>query len=322
MTADYRCTDSTTIQRHDATTDQWHAVRNRTVGGSDIAAVLDEGTYRGQTPWMVWADKNGMLDPPDARTRALFARGHALEPTVVGLFLDERPELGVRNLGLQESKLVSGVTASVDRLTSDGGGLECKTTTTNSVNWWPGDGSVPPQYRHQPQHYMAVTGRTHWWLAVLVIDAWKLYTWRIERDEAMVSRILDGAHRFLTKYLWAGVEPPRSGAPAEVKQRFRQDDGSVMEPDGQVAERVAQLVARRKDLKREAAVLDDEVTQIDDELRGIIGEHESVRFDGKTWATWRTSTVRRFDTTAFKRDHRDLWERYAVGSPQRTLRTP
>ena len=49
-------------------------------------------------------------------------------------------------------------------------GLECKTASPYSANQWK-DGKVPPHYLAQCLHYMTVTGKREWYLAVVIFRA-------------------------------------------------------------------------------------------------------------------------------------------------------
>ena len=59
--------------------------------------------------------------------------------------------------------------ADVDRLiVGRDAGLECKTASAFNADKWK-DGRIPPHYLIQCLHYMAVTGKREWYIAVVIL---------------------------------------------------------------------------------------------------------------------------------------------------------
>ena len=67
-------------------------------------------------------------------------------------------------------------------------GLECKTASAYNADKWK-DGIVPMHYLIQCAHYMAVTGKKAWYIAVVILGKAFQFA-RIERDDAMIANLI------------------------------------------------------------------------------------------------------------------------------------
>lgn len=170
----YRIADTRGMTRED-----WLSVRRRGIGGSDAAAIVSMNEYA--TPFTVWADKRGFL-PPQEETESLRI-GRDLEDYVAHRFT-QRTGLRVRrvNAVLGCDKYPHSL-ANIDREVLDGGcsGLECKTTKAMHATQYR-HGEFPDRYYCQCVHYLAVTGKLRWYLAVLAMGE-GLYIFRMTRKE-------------------------------------------------------------------------------------------------------------------------------------------
>lgn len=136
--------DTTNLPR-----DEWLKYRRKGIGGSDAAAVL------GISPFMtardLYYDKLGISAQSDEENWVAKEIGHLLEPLVASIF-ERRTGLKVyqRKVMFQHPQY-PWMLADLDYLVElpEGGTaiLECKTTTSNSVdNWWYAGNEVVPAY--------------------------------------------------------------------------------------------------------------------------------------------------------------------------------
>lgn len=69
------------------------------------------------------------------------------------------------------------------------------------------------------------------------------------------------------------------------------------------------------DLMAQIEQLQAEAEAIKDALKGQMLERETEELEGTGWrATWHNTSSSRFNTTKFKADHADLYDRYMVKS--------
>ena len=103
--------------------------------------------------------------------------------------------------------------ADVDRLVvGEEAGLECKTANAYNADKWK-DGQIASHYLIQCCHYMAVTGKKAWYIAVVIMGREFKYV-RIERDEAMIQKLTAIEKEFWEKHVLKGVMPAPDGSEA------------------------------------------------------------------------------------------------------------
>jgi len=80
-----------------------------------------------------------------------------------------------------------------------------------------------------------------------------------------------------------------------------------------------ELTAKIRELRELQSLIDEASTEADsikDVIKAYMGDSEELRA-GEYKVTWKTITSSRFDTTAFKSTHRDLYEQYSRQSSSR-----
>lgn len=283
----WACPGATLVLSADAERAEWLAARGLGLGGSDMAALMGESSYGDGTPWHVWAEKTGRYE---VDVNPQMDRGRHLEPIVVNLFQD-KTGIQTRRAGLMRSKVYPHLLSSVDRLTGDKGGLETKTMNEHVARQLPEDGECPTAWRWQARTYMAVTGRKHWHVAALDIDAWKLHTWVVTPEPFDEVNIGETVEHFWETYVVPDVEPPfdeNAYTAAELAARWPAPSQEVLELDPETAARFLRLLDRRITTQKAKSAADKAQAEMDLELRALIGPFEEVRFGGKTLWTYKS----------------------------------
>lgn len=191
-----------------ATREEWLKVRKLGLGGSDMAAVLGLSPWR--SPIDVWIDKTS--DTVEEKEGEPMYWGNVLEEVVAQEFA-KRTGWKVRNNNFTlQSDEYPYLLANIDReIVGLDAGLECKTANAFKANEWDGD-NVPDAYYIQCQHYMAVTGKSSWWIACLV-GGNTFYYKEIKRNEEVIAAIIDTGAAF-----WELVKNKTMPAPDDTKQ--------------------------------------------------------------------------------------------------------
>ena len=199
--------DTTNLPR-----DEWLKYRRKGIGGSDAAAVL------GISPFMtardLYYDKLGISAQSDEENWVAKEIGHLLEPLVASIF-ERRTGLKVyqRKVMFQHPQY-PWMLADLDYLVElpEGGTaiLECKTTTSNSVdNWWyAGNEVVPAYYESQGRHYMAVTNHDRVYFCCLLTDSREAIFRCIDRDMAYEEELIALEESFWKNYVLLNSPPP------------------------------------------------------------------------------------------------------------------
>src|SRR5512137_644666 len=150
---------------------KWLATRATGIGSSDAAVILDLNPYKSR--YALWAEKTGLVDPPDLSENESVEWGIKLEDPIAQKWSRVR-DLAVVDHGrhaVRRCKEYSWMLATIDReiLPKNGRGpgiLEIKTTGAAHEGEWEED--APIAYQAQLIHQMVVWGYTWGSLAVLI----------------------------------------------------------------------------------------------------------------------------------------------------------
>ena len=215
--------------------EDWLEIRKQGIGSSDAAAAVGLNPYKSQLE--LWMEKTGRdagipkADPHDEESPMYW--GNVLEP-IVAWHYTHRTGNKVRRINavLQHpDPELSWMMANIDREVigaEDVQILECKTAGINGARLW--KEGVPEYVQLQVMHQLAVTGKQAADVAVL-LGGQKLEIYRIERDEAMITRLIELERRFW-HYVETDTPPPADGsASAEMALRvlFPADTGEVID---------------------------------------------------------------------------------------------
>jgi putative phage-type endonuclease len=203
------------VKTNNLSRDEWLSVRKRGIGSSDAAAAVGLNPY--QSPLELWMVKTGRdthlpkVNPNDETSPMYW--GTLLEP-IVAAHYTKRTGNRVRRINavLQHpAPDKSWMLANIDREivgTGDVQILECKTAGEFGARSWK-DG-VPDYVQCQVQHQLAVTGKASADVAVLVCGQ-ELRIYRIDRDEALIARLIDLERQFW-RYVETDTAPPADGS--------------------------------------------------------------------------------------------------------------
>ena len=280
-----------------ASHEEWLKLRSQYIGGSDAAAVVGLNAYA--SPYSLWAEKTGKIPG--------FAGNLATE---VGTFLEEfvaqkfTQETGKKVRKCNQSFLNSEypfAIANIDReIIGEDAGLEIKTTDTLNLKKFKG-GEYPANYYAQMVHYLAVTGKQRWYLAVLIGN--KEFKWfTLERDEAEIAALMNAEY-----YFWEMVKtdtPPAVDGTAAtteaLKNIYAESDDSVCDLTAFSAN-LRQYMALKKQIK-ELEELAEEAANKVREFMGSSGGGECDSFK----VSWKSQTRSNFDRKRFEKENPDI----------------
>lgn len=297
-----------------ATRSEWLKVRKLGLGGSDMAAVL--GVSKWASPIDVWLDKTS--DKIDEKESEAMYWGTVLEDVVAKEF-ERRTGMKVRNNNFTlQSEEYHYLLANIDReIVGVDAGLECKTANAFKADEWKDD-NVPDNYYVQCQHYMAVTGKSRWWIAALIGGNTFVYK-EIPRNDEVIQAIIDVGREF-----WQLVEtktmPAVDGSDAcsnAIKQMFPTSNGESMTLNSNFEKTLSAWEQAKLD-EQEAK---DRRSELENIIKVEMGEHESATLND--WKiTYKTSKPREsFDSKRFATDHPDMYTEYVkMGSAARPFK--
>lgn len=296
-----------------ATREEWLKVRKLGLGGSDMAAVLGLSPWR--SPIDVWLDKTS--DAVEEKESEPMYWGNVLEEVVAQEFA-KRSGYKVRNNNFTlQSEEYPYLLANIDReIVGLDAGLECKTANAFKANEWDGD-NVPDAYYIQCQHYMAVTGKSSWWIACLV-GGNTFYYKEIKRNEEVIAAIIDTGAAF-----WELVKNKTMPAPDDTKQCENALKKLYQKSNGQSVELPANygnMIIDYLEIKNQLSELETKKRGIENVMKDFLKDNEKATY-GEHFVSWKSTKPREtFDAKAFKDDYPELHKKYIkVGEPSRRM---
>lgn len=295
------------------TVDEWLALRQPRIGGSEISAVV------GLSPWEskyeLYLRKKGEAQPQEENVAMMV--GHGIEDTIAGLV----QKIG----GYQIIKNTSGnliylsedypfAEASPDRLAYLPGTphteankciVECK-STSKTID----PDNLPEHWICQVQWYMAITGIHE------AVIAWLTFPNRfdykhVSYNESFCNLLLEEGRKFADDLI-NNIEPEPITAADMIKKFPRHTEGKSIE----VSEDVALACERYKQLKANISTLENEKDACEEVIKRAIADAESIAYSGLVLATFKTAKdTEKFDAKSFKEANPELAAQYTKVVP-------
>ena len=277
--------------------EEWLKLRSQYIGGSDAAAVVGLNAY--SSPYSIWAEKTGKVPG--------FAGNLATE---VGTYLEEfvaqkfSQETGKKVRKCNQSFLNSlypFAIANIDReIIGEDAGLEIKTTDSLNLKKFR-SGEYPANYYVQCVHYMAITGKKRWYLAVLIGN--KEFKWfTIERDEAEIAALMTEEAEFW-EMVKTDTPPAVDGTRATtetIKTIYAESDDSIVDLTAFSAN-LRQYMALKKQIKELETIAEEAANKI----REFMGESGGGECEGFK-VSWKSQTRSTFDRKHFESENPDI----------------
>lgn len=274
--------------------EEWVALRHKYIGGSDAAAVVGMNAY--VSPYALWAEKTGRL--PGFEGNLATEVGTYLEEFVAQKFASVTGKKVRKSNQSWFNDEYPWAIANIDReIVGEDAGLEIKTTTELNMSKFKG-GEYPSNYYVQIVHYLAVTGKQRWYLAVLIGNReFKWFT--IERDEDEIKALMEAEKNF--KQLVDNDTPPIADGSSSTA-----DTLSALYPNSTDFDIGIGAFERDLDtyfqLKEQAKELDEKIDCIENRIKAHLGEYERGMGE-KYKVSWKTQFRHSFDHKSFIKDH-------------------
>ena len=292
--------------------EEWLKLRKSGIGGSDAGAICGLNPY--SSPMKVYQDKTSE-ELHDLDSEAM-RQGRDLEDYVARRFM-EATGLKVRRSNMMyRSDTHPFMIADVDRLiVGEDAGLECKTASAYNADKWK-DGGVPLHYLMQCIHYMAVTGRSAWYIAVVILGQEFKYA-KITRDDAMIANLITIEEAFWNNHVAPQIMPPPDGSKAcdaVLEQYFHRARRDSAIPLIGFDDRLN----RRTELLDQIAELEREQKQIEQEVKLFMKDNEIAASDCYR-VSWANVDTARLDTKRLKAEKPEIYQDFVKVTPSRRL---
>ena len=261
----------------------WLKAREDGIGASEVAAVV--GLSPWETPFSLWLRKTGQV-PPLEENEAMHM-GHLLEPVVVKLWEEatgwKAVKASAKDIIYQDPEHAwrkvtpDRIAYEIDKSGKKGKCLlEIK---SSQKDFDPED--LPVYYVCQCQYQMHVTGIHVCYLCWLVRGLTFGYA-RIEYDKEFAEFLVSKVDAFYQENVKGNKEPELISVDDFAYKGS--DPGTTIEADD---EAFAQLLSLRT-LKKDLNTKETDAEALMDSIKLYMGQNESISFDGRVLATWKT----------------------------------
>lgn len=241
--------------------DDWHTLREKRIGGSDIGAILGVNPYKSIID--VYIDKTeGSTFKGNNATHW----GHMLESTIIKEFASRHKELLVFDapFSIVDNFLIANLDGVLkDKESGDFGVLEIKTTSLWNKKEWEED-TIPQSYYAQVQHYLMLSGYRFAYVAVL-IGGQEYKEFKVERSEEDIALIREKATEFYKENILKQIPPIPDGSDAYMdylkKKAMDIENDTVVEfvDLEEKAQKVKDIGKEINNLKKEQDLLKEQI---------------------------------------------------------------
>ncbi len=295
-------------------------LRAKSLGGSDIGAVLGLSKYRSAVD--VWMEKTGK--EIGSRDSLPLRFGQFAESFVAS----EYALATGSSLAIHEAAVIHPeypyMHGHIDRFVLDGSApliredghinasriLECKTANPFAQTDWgdPGSDQVPLSYLVQCVWYMMLTRIDRTDLAVLFGNAdFRIY--EITRDLELEQMVLERAVSFWENHVLKDI-PPTAKSESDYKTLFGK---STVSKSVEAPAETYELIKKLRALNEQVEHYEAEISQIKQNIMGQMQDAEVLTFHGQTLVTWKAPKPSlRLDAKRLTEEHSDLVHQYQV----------
>lgn len=287
---------------------EWHELRSKGLGGSDIGTVLGFNPYK--SPYQLWLEKTGVLVPEDISDKVAIQIGNELEDLVARMFTQETGLKVQKDNKTYFHQKHPFLLANIDRkIIGEKTLLECKTTSAYNEGNWDGD-EVPASYLLQVQHYLNVLDYDKAYIAVLIGN--HKFLWKeIKRDDDLIAAYTEQAAKFWQENIRKFIPPEIDGSTA-TKEAIDQLYSDVTERETALPKAQIELIDSLTDIKRDLKTLESMKTEKENQLKNFLGQEDAqVAISEEYKVTWRNQTQRRVDSKRLKEEQAELYEDYS-----------
>lgn len=294
----------------------WLLQRRKSIGGSDISAILGFNKYR--SPYQIWLDKTGQIEIEDSEPSEAAHFGNILEQVVAEEFT-RRTGIKVRNDNKMHFKKEKPyLSANIDRaVVGENAFLECKTASEWLRNEWT-DEEIPTAYMLQIQHYMNILDYGYCYIAALI--GGNKFIWKkVERDQELIDLVEARLTEFWEVNVQQNIAPAIDGSDATtdfINQRYHEEGSDELLLHKDTDEALDTL----EELKETIKQLETSKKAIENDLKKKLGEaNANTAISPKRVITWKTIATNRLDTRKLKAEQPEVYEKYAKENSYRKL---
>lgn len=256
------------------------AQRSKSIGGSDIAAIL--GVDPKRDAFQLWLEKTGRM-PVQQTDRMVL--GKCLEQGIVKYY---EYQTGYQTTWIDvthyhrirtwQSFTVDAVVRGMRK------GVDAKLVSLDQRHeWGPTINEIPQSALYQAIWYTNAMDYDSWDIAALIGD--KLYVYTVTRDRELEEALLGHAQHFFERYLIGDEEPPMGTTETTrlwLSRQFPKNGATIREATEEEIELMCEYGLVRSRQKK----LDTVRTGLENQLKSVIGDDAGIKSKDYTF-TWK-----------------------------------
>ena len=307
--------------------DEWLMKRKCGIGGSDASSILGLNPYR--SSMAVYIDKideeircnqmdNGLKENAVSKnneTNYKMELGNKLKGFVASEFM-LRTGKKVRCInGILRNDKYPFAIANIDRaVVGEKAFLECKVTNSFNKKEW--SKTVPIHYQIQMNHYMAVTGASHCYVAALIGNE-ELVIHKLERDKEMIDEIMKLEEMFWNNCVLGDDFPMPDGSSdysktLDVLYKNSKEEELILFEAESILDRYDEVVSLYKGFEKEKKAIEQYLK--------LQMQNYEIAYAGDRKITWKKQERNTIDTTRLKKEHPEIVAGYMKTTTSRVLK--
>ena len=222
----------------------------------------------------------------------------------------------VRNInGILRNDKYPFAIANIDRaVVGEKAFLECKVTNSFNKKEW--EKTVPIHYQIQMNHYMAVSGATHCYVAVLIGNE-ELVIHKLERDKEMIDEIMKLEEMFWNNCILGDNLPMPDGSndyskTLDILYKDSKEEELILFEAESILERYDEVVKLYKDFEKEKKAIEQYLK--------LQMQNYEIAYVGDRKITWKKQVRNTIDTTRLKKEHPEIANKFTKTTISRVLK--
>ena len=222
----------------------------------------------------------------------------------------------VRNInGMLRNDKYPFAIANIDRaVVGEKAFLECKVTNSFNKKEW--EKTIPIHYQIQMNHYMAVSGATHCYVAVLIGNE-ELVIHKLERDKEMIDEIMKLEEMFWNNCILGDKLPMPDGSndyskTLDILYKDSKEEELILFEAESILERYDEVVKLYKDFEKEKKAIEQYLK--------LQMQNYEIAYVGDRKITWKKQVRNTIDTTRLKKEHPEIVAGYMKTTTSRVLK--
>ena len=291
--------------------EEWKAVRNKGIGGSDIGAICGVSPFTSAR--QIYFNKTGQFEDalkPGAAAQERMKWGHLLEPIVADEYAARTGKKLIELNATLAHKDYPWMRANVDRLIVDDNGvpygvLECKTTSEYNNEEWE-NGEILLSYMYQLNWYLHILDLKYGAFACLV-GGNKFYYYEVFRNDELINNTLvPAATDFWYNNVLALKEPELQSTDTDFANSVYaavNKNSEITLSDDTDNELAKTVVECKKQIKQLEKIMEEAQNRLKDRLK----EHE-IGYCRDYTVKWSPRSQTRVDSSLLKSTFPEVYE--------------